>query len=216
MQKQEKMRNNILIRILRTTISDIIVVLLFLLIIIGNVIFFEQDNLNALFSKIRFLSINKSDVEVEEVKIELNEEEKKLTHYPYYGDQYGTVKIESIGVDLPLFYGDSLDILKNGIGHTPESYFPGEGGSILCMGHNYKTMLRNFSELEIGDIINVTTEYGEFNYRIYDMRILNETDTDQAPIQKEKEIFMIYTCYPFNNIGYATQRYMVYAELIKE
>ena len=47
------------------------------------------------------------------------------------------------------------------------------------------------------------------------MRILNETDVDQAPIQKEKEIFMIYTCYPFNNIGYAYQRYMVYAEPIE-
>ena len=84
------------------------------------------------------------------------------------------------------------------------------------MGHNYKTMLRNFSELEIGDIINVTTDYGEFNYKIYDMKILNETDTDKAPIQKNKEIFMIYTCYPFNNIGYAYQRYMVYAELMED
>ena len=75
-------------------------------------------------------------------------------------------------------------------------------------------MLRKFSELKLGDIITVTTDYGVFNYKIYDMRILNETDTDQAPIQKEKEIFMIYTCYPFNNIGYATQRYMVYSELM--
>jgi sortase (surface protein transpeptidase) len=24
---------------------------------------------------------------------------------------------------------------------------------------------------------------------------------------------MVYTCYPFNNIGYTTQRYVVYAEL---
>lgn len=208
------MRNKIFIRILRTTISDIIVVFLFLLILSNLVFYFAEEKIQRVFDTINMISIKQENVEVEEVKIEINEEEKKLTHYPYYGEQYGRVKIESIGVDLPLFYGDSLAILKNGIGHSQISYFPGEGGSILCMGHNFKTMLRNFSELQLGDIIQVTTEYGEFNYRIYDMRILNETDVDQAPIQKEKEIFMIYTCYPFNNIGYATQRYMVYSELI--
>ena len=41
---------------------------------------------------------------------------------------------------------------------------------------------------------------------------MNETDIDALPIKDNKEILMIYTCYPFNNIGYATQRYVVYAE----
>lgn len=210
------MLNKVLVQVLRTTICDIIVVLLFLLITINVVYYFFEDNIQDIFDTLSFVSIKEDVVEAEEVKIELLEEEKRLSYYPYYGEKYGNVKIESIGLDLPLYHGDSLDILKNGIGHTPESYFPGEGGTILCMGHNYKTMLRKFSNLNIGDIINVTTEYGEFNYKIYDMKILKETDTDQAPIQKEKEIFMIYTCYPFNNIGYAYQRYMVYAELINE
>ena len=30
--------------------------------------------------------------------------------------------------------------------------------------------------------------------------------------EKDEEILMCYTCYPFNNIGYATQRYVVYAK----
>ena len=33
--------------------------------------------------------------------------------------------------------------------------------------------------------------------------------------EKEKEILMVYKCYPFNNIKYATQRYVIYAELEK-
>lgn len=209
------MLNKALIRILRTTISDIIVVLLFLLVLVNVIYYFGQEKIDYVFNTIKLVLIKPEVVEVEEVEIKVTED-KRLTHYPYYGEQYGNVKIDSIGVDLPLYYGDSLDILKKGIGHSQISYFPGEGGSILCMGHNFKTMLRNFSELKIGDIINVTTTYGEYNYRIYDMRILNETDVDQAPIQKEKEIFMIYTCYPFNNIGYAYQRYMVYSELIED
>ena len=95
------------------------------------------------------------------------------------------------------------------------SYFPGEGGSIVYMGHNSKKMFRRFSELQIGDKIKVTTSYGEYNYKIYDMKLIKETEVDKLPIQKDKEILMVYTCYPFNNVGYATQRYVVYANLEK-
>ena len=49
-----------------------------------------------------------------------------------------------------------------------------------------------------------------YNLRGKDSVVLVEMDK-----QKEKEILMVYTCYPFNNIGYTTQRYVVYAELEK-
>lgn len=83
------------------------------------------------------------------------------------------------------------------------------------MGHNSRKVFRRFSELQKGNKITITTDYGKYTYKIYDMQLINETDTDKTPIQKEKEILMIYTCYPFNNIGYATQRYVVYANLEK-
>ena len=72
------------------------------------------------------------------------------------------------------------------------------------------------SKISKGDSIQITTEYGEFKYQVYDMKIVNETDLELLPIQKEKEILMLYTCYPFQNIGYTTQRYVVYAEKIEE
>ena len=84
------------------------------------------------------------------------------------------------------------------------------------MGHNSKKVFRRFSELQIGDEIKVTTTYGEYNYKIYDMQLINETELEKVPIQKDEEILMVYTCYPFNNVGYATQRYVVYAKLEKQ
>ena len=105
--------------------------------------------------------------------------------------------------------------MKKGVGHSSGSYFPGEGGSIIYMGHNSKKVFRKFSELKLGDEITVNTSYGEYIYKIYDMKLINENEIEELPIQKDKEILMVYTCYPFNNIGYATQRYVVYAELEK-
>ena len=79
------------------------------------------------------------------------------------------------------------------------------------MGHNFKTFLKRLPELVEGDIIDVETNYGRFKYEVYDTKIINERQVDLVPIQEEKEILMIYTCYPINNIGHAYQRYVVYA-----
>ena len=97
------------------------------------------------------------------ISITIDEEKKSLDSYPEYGTQYATIEIPKIGANLPVYFGDTLEILKKGVGHSSGSYFPGEGGSILYMGHNSKKVFRRFSELQIGDEIKVTTTYGEYN-----------------------------------------------------
>lgn len=131
---------------------------------------------------------------------------------PLINSKYAQLKIEKINVDLPIYYGESLEVLKNGIGQHLVSYFPGEGGSILCMGHNYIKYLKRLPEVDIGDKIVVETDYGTFEYTVYDTKIVHETNVAAAPIQDKEEIFMLYTCYPTNGLGHATQRFLVYAK----
>lgn len=205
---------NKLLQTLKATISSIIVALFItgLLILVIN-LFFGQE-IGEIFSLVNKVSIT-IDENKEVAETIISEEENKLINYPEYGTQYATIQIDKIDVNLPVYFGDTLEILKKGVGHSSGSYFPGEGGSIIYMGHNAKNTFRRFGELQIGNEIKVTTNYGEYTYKIYDMKLIKETETDKLPIQKEKEILMIYTCYPFNNIGYTTQRYVVYAELEK-
>lgn len=201
----------------KATISSIIVALFItgLLILVIN-LFFGQE-IGTIFSLVNKVSITvPENTEPEVTTIVTNDSDKQnLKNYPQYGTKYATIEITRIDVNLPVYFGDTLEILKKGVGHSSGSYFPGEGGSILYMGHNSKKMFRRFSELQKGDEIKVTTTYGEYNYKIYDMKLIEETELDAIPIQREKEILMVYTCYPFNNIGYAHQRYVVYAELEK-
>ncbi len=194
-------------KILKATIIDIIVAftLTAIFLIVINIIFGEKI-------KTATSLVNKMAIEINTKSIEpLTITNSKLNEYPEYGTQYATIEIPNLDLTLPVYYGDTLDVLKKGIGHSSGSYFPGENGSIIYMGHNSKKMLRRLGELKIGDKINIKTEYGEFTYKIYDTKIVKETEKEKLPIQKEKEILMLYTCYPFNNIGYATQRYVVYA-----
>ena len=202
--------HNLVGNAIKATIIELIVALFITVILLGIGYVLFGAKIEETMSLISKVSIGVSDSsEVVNTVID----DKKIKNYPEYGTKYATIKIPKIDVELPVYYGDTLDILKKGVGHSSGSYFPGEGGSIIYMGHNSKKMFRRFSELQKGNEIEVTTTYGDFKYKIYDMQLIKETDVDKLPIQEEKEILMVYTCYPFNNIGYATQRYVVYAEL---
>lgn len=203
--------HNLVKNTVKATIIELIVALFMTVIILFAVNFLfgaKIENAVMLANKVSL------DISSKAEKIDpIITEDNKLKNYPEYGTQYAMIEIPKINIILPVYFGDTLEILKNGVGHSSGSYFPGEGGSIIYMGHNSVNMFRRFSELQIGNDIKITTTYGEYNYKIYDMQLINETEIDKLPIQKEKEILMVYTCYPFNNIGYATQRYVVYAEL---
>ena len=195
---------------IKATILNLIVALLIILIILVTVKVLFGAKIEETVSLISKISID-VDKSSETKKIEISENEG-ITSYPNYGDNYARIKISDIDVDLPVYFGDTLEILKNGVGHSTGSYFPGEGGSIVYMGHNAAKTFRRFGELQKGDEIIIEASYGIYKYKIYDMKLIKETDIDELPIQKEKELLMVYTCYPFNNIGYATQRYVLYAE----
>ncbi len=208
------MHNKRIIQASKATISVIIVALLLVgLIFFATYLFFGQE-IDTAVLLLNTVSVNLNENK-EQVPTILNEEKQTLENYPEYGTQYATIEIPRINANLPVYFGDTLEILKKGVGHSSGSYFPGEGGSIVYMGHNSKKVFRRFSELQIGDPIKVTTTYGEFNYKIYDMQLIKETELEKVPIQREEEILMVYTCYPFNNIGYADHRFVVYAKLEK-
>ena len=181
--------------------------------IYGALELFLGQEINMVLGMVNIISIDTSNKSTKQT--EYDKTKNKLKVYPEYGTQYATIEIPNINVNLPVYFGDTLEVLKKGVGHSSGSYFPGEGGSIIYMGHNSKNVFRRFSELQIGNEITVKTSYGNFKYQIYDMQIVEETDTEKLPIQTDEERLMVYTCYPFNNIGYATQRYVVYAKLVK-
>ena len=197
---------------IKATILNVIVALLSSLIILITIYLIFSNKIENTISLINLISV---DISSKNEILTTIDENNKIKNYPEYGKQYGNIKIPKIEIDLPVYYGDTLEILKNGVGHSSGSYFPGEGGSIIYMGHNSKKYFRRFSELEKNDEITIKTSYGEYKYKIFDMQIVQEKELEKLPIQHEKEILMLYTCYPFNNIGYTTKRYVVYAELKK-
>lgn len=198
---------------LKATVRCIIVAFIYSLLILSVTYFLFSKPIQNIFTMIDLISTKTNEKMLEDVKLDLTT--KNLQVYPEYGSKYADLSIPTLNIEQPIYYGDSLDILKYGVGQYIASYFPGEGGSILYMGHNTSNMLRKLPEIQIGDKITVTTTYGTYTYSVTETKIIQDTDLDQVPIQREKEILMIYTCYPVTTVVYTPYRFVVYADLVQ-
>ncbi len=206
MHKKEK--NNTM---MKATIINTVVAFVYVFIIVLLVTLFFSAPISRAISLINLVSIDTSKKVQSEVKIDL--EHNTLESYPEYGTRYATLKIDDLDVDLPLYFGDKLSILRYGAGQSATGYFPGEGGTIICMAHNTNGYLKRLQEIKIGAKIKIEATYGNFTYTVYDTKIVDQTDFAALPIQKEKEILMLFTCWPINSFGTATHRFVTYSTL---
>ena len=140
--------------ILGATINNIIVAFIFIVIICVTIRFTIGDELMQAIALINLVSVSDKNNNTENEAIKIDLENKNLTHYPAWGEKYGTLSIDSINVKLGLYYGDSLSILRKGVGQSV-SYFPGEGGSIICMAHDTGGFLKYLYTVNVGDKIKI-------------------------------------------------------------
>ena len=204
-----KKQNN---SIILATIKHLIVAIMFIILIAVIIFVLFGSRISMAISLVNKVSIDTSNVVLKDVK--LNSVTKRLESYPEYGTKYGDLRIDSLDVDLPLYYGDTLSILRNGVGHSSGSYFPGEGGTIVCMAHNTIGYLYNLSDIEIGANIVITTTYGKFTYKVEETKIVPETQVDAVSVSHGEEMLILYTCYPTNTFGHATKRFITYSKLV--
>lgn len=197
--------------IIKATVISTIVAFIYSILILFGTCFLFSNSIQKTFQIINLISEKSNQKILKDIKLDLKT--KNLKSYPEYGTKYATISIPSININQPVYYGDDTETLKYGVGQYIASYFPGEGGSILYMGHNTSDKLRNLPQISLGDKIIVTTTYGTYSYIVENTKIIEDTQLDQVPIKREKEILMLYTCYPVTTIVYTKYRFVVYASL---
>lgn len=130
---------------------------------------------------------------------------------PKPGQDIGTLSVASLDLSYPVVQGTRDDVLDQGIGHLMGTLLPGQGGHVVLSGHR-DTVFRKLGDLEIGDEVTFTTVYGDFVYETVGFDIVPAGDTTVA-VPKDYEALTLTTCYPFNFIGSAPERYVVYTEI---
>lgn len=133
---------------------------------------------------------------------------------PAYETCYAKLECDSIELSAPVYFGDSDKVFKNGVGQYMGSYMPGYGKPILIGGHD-ATFFAPLEFIKQGDIIKITTNYGNYEYKVIDMKVAEATDKSAYDLSQDQEVLILYTCYPFGAmIGNKSQRYFVCAEKI--
>ena len=129
-----------------------------------------------------------------------------------YGDKLGRIWVEGTNVDCGLYLGDDEAEFSRGAGCRAQSdcVLPGENGTVFIGAHT-GTYFADLGSCQIGAIIHLDTDWGDFAYQITDMQVILETDIDKVRWGASEPSCILYTCYPFGILTHTTQRYAVYA-----
>lgn len=130
---------------------------------------------------------------------------------PKTGEEIGELYIPKLKTKLPIFHGTNEDELEKGVGHFAGSVLPGENDNSVLSGHR-DTVFRKLGQVGEGDLLIVRTSAGEFTYKVNKVRIVDEDDRTVI-VPKPRATLTVSTCYPFDYIGSAPERYILVAYL---
>lgn len=151
----------------------------------------------------------KPNKDLEQVVYNIN---NQSVYRPDLGVEFATLKIDSVNLNNRIIHGDGSLELKRGIGHYAGSTLPGENGNVVLSGHR-DTVFKPLKDIKIGDEVEIETDYGVYKYKVASTRVTDPSDsTVTMPTDSEK--LTMYTCYPFNYVGSAPNRFIVECDYV--
>jgi sortase A len=131
---------------------------------------------------------------------------------PEDSDAIARIRIPRIGVDKIVVEGVTVGALKKGPGHYPGTPLPGQPGNSAIAGHRttYGSPFWDFDKLAENDLIYVTTQQGEFVYRIAEKLVVDPSDVWVLDASADSRLTLT-TCNPKFS---ARERLVIVAELI--
>ena len=141
-----------------------------------------------------------------------------LSHYDEILDLddgvMGYVEIPSINVRLPIYHGESEDVLTKGAAHLEHTSFPigGESTHVCISAHcGYPTQkfFDDIDELENGDEIYIYVLDRTLKYTVTGRDVVEPDDSSKLEVVQGKDLLTLVTCTPY---GVNSHRLLVHAE----
>jgi len=174
---------------------------------------YEQDQMQS-------VTIEQAETAIEERRDEsaetgfLDFEEEVLNFSPDMYEAFGILHVPKLDRSIGVVEGTDPDALDKGVGHMSSTVLPGQGEQIVFSGHR-DTVFKNFADLTLGDTFVVEMPYGDYTYEIQDTEIVDADDTSVVGKMGE-EVLVVSTCYPFDYLGNAPERFVFYAYPVVE
>ena len=126
-------------------------------------------------------------------------------------DMIGYLKIDRIGVELPIYHGTSEKVLNKGVGHLEGSSLPvgGESTHSVMSAHRGLPSAKLFTDLdrvEIGDTFQIVVLDQALTYQVDFIKVIKPTDISDLQIIDGRDYCTLFTCTPY---GINTHRLLV-------
>ena len=123
----------------------------------------------------------------------------------------GYVKIDKIGVELPIYHGTSDMVLNVGVGHLEGSSLPvgGESTHSVMSAHRGIPSAKLFSDLdrlEYGDVFQIMILDQVLTYQVDQVKIVTPKEFNDLMVVEGMDYCTLFTCTPF---GINTHRLLV-------
>lgn len=129
------------------------------------------------------------------------------------GENVAELKIPELGNSYSVYWGTDDESLDRGVGMYVSEWTttPDESRHTVLSGHR-DTVFTGLDELEDGDSLIVEYENTQYVYRLQKTWVTDAEDRSVI-VDKDEPTLTLTTCYPFDYIGSAPDRYIVEAEL---
>ena len=136
-------------------------------------------------------------------------------------DMIGYLKIDRIGVELPIYHGTSDDVLNKGVGHMKGSSLPVGGENTHCImsahrGLPSSKLFTDLDRIEKGDTFQIVVLDQVLTYQVDFIKVIEPSDVSNLQIIEGGDYCTLFTCTPY---GINTHRLLVRGvriETIKE
>jgi sortase A len=130
------------------------------------------------------------------------------------GDKVAMLMIPSLGKKYSVYWGTDEDSLKKGVGMfvSDTTTAPSGNGHTVLSGHR-DTVFTELGELKKGNTLVVKYDDEYYTYEIKKTWIVDKDDRSVI-VKKDESTLTLTTCYPFQYMGDAPERYIIQAKRI--
>ena len=123
----------------------------------------------------------------------------------------GYLKIDKIGVELPVYHGTSDQVLNIGVGHLEGSSLPVGGENTHCVMSAHRglpsaKLFTDLDRLEMGDTFQITVLDQILTYQVDQIKITTPQEFEDLMIVDGMDYCTLLTCTPY---GINTHRLLV-------
>lgn len=128
---------------------------------------------------------------------------------PKDGETVGRLEIPRLRLSVMVVEGVDQGDLRRAAGHIPGTALPGEPGNVGIAAHR-DTFFRPLNSIRANDTIQFRTLSTAYRYRVVSTKIVKPSDVQVLRSTGDNSLTLV-TCYPFQYVGSAPERFIVHA-----